>query len=154
MTSIITDWRVKGSLSDAVELLTRMQDWPRWWGSAHRSAEVLGAGEFVMRSRGVLPLRWTARITEARLPYRWEVEATGDLHGRGIWRLRQAGSVVEVEYAWHPARLSLVAGASHRWAMAQGRSALAEEMERLASLRGPSPLADQTAQPARLGAVQ
>lgn len=154
MTSIITDWRVRGSLSDAVHLLTRMEDWPRWWGGAHKSAEVLGDGHFAMRSRGLLPLRWTARITEARLPYRWVVVAEGDLHGRGIWSLRQAGSVVEVEYDWRPAGLSLLSGTSHRWAMAQGRLALAEEMERLSRLQDTAPLADHAAQPTRLRAIQ
>lgn len=154
MPNIITDWRVRGSLSDAVQLLTRMEDWPRWWGSAHKSAQALGEGQFLMRSRGLLPLRWTARITEARLPYRWVVEATGDFHGRGIWSLRQAGSVVEVEHDWRPTGLSLLSGTSHRWAMAQGRIALTEEMERLSHLQNSGPLADRAAFSAGLPAIQ
>lgn len=132
---IITDWRIKGSVSDVAGLLNRIESWPLWWGSVYRSVKAEGDGSFAVRSKGLLPLglRWSARIVEDNLPYRWVVEASGDLHGRGIWNLRQAGDVVEVEYDWHPAGLPLIAGlssASHRRAMATGYSALCEELAR------------------------
>ena len=93
-----------------------------------------GAGRRVaLHTRGRLPytLRWQARMVEDRRPHGWTIEATGDLVGRGVWRLEQRGELVAVRYDWQVAVekpllrpltpiLRPVYAANHRWAMARG----------------------------------
>lgn len=155
---VFTDWRVKGDLADVVRLLTSVADWPRWWGQVIRSVSPTGDG-FVIRSKGLLPLglRWHLRPVEAALPYRWVTEITGDLQGRGLWHLRQAGAVVEVEHEWQPHGLPFLSGvgnATHRWLLGQAKTAVTAELERLGRMGNLPILPDHTAPPARLGPIQ
>ena len=39
-------------------------------------------------------------MVEADRPHRWTIEATGDLEGRGVWRLEQRGDLAAVDYDW------------------------------------------------------
>ena len=36
----------------------------------------------------------------ADVPHRWQIEVTGDLTGRGEWRLSQRGEMAQVTYDW------------------------------------------------------
>lgn len=163
---VFTDWRVKGDLGQAVQLLTGVADWPRWWGQVIKSTAPDPSGEgFVIRSKGLLPLglRWRLRVVDQSLPYRWVTEISGDLQGRGLWHLRQAGAVVEVEHEWQPHGLPFLSGvgnATHRWLLAQAKSALITELEAPGRV-GNLPLspdlarsANQAAPPARLRPIQ
>ena len=154
---IITDWRVKGRLADVVRLLTKVEDFPRWWGNVHAAVVPRGPDTFAVRSRAILPLRWQARVIEAAPPHRFVIEASGGLAGRGIWHLRQAGDVVEIEFDWQPAhrpRLGWLTVWSHRRAMSCGQSALRAEMARINRIGTMSGVADHTTLRPGLPAVQ
>ncbi len=156
---IVTAWRIRGNLPDVARLLIGMEDWPSWWGSTYRSVTLKDDGSYAVRSKGLLPLtlRWTARIVPQSLPNTWMVEASGDVHGHSYWNLRQAGVVVEVENDWHPIGLPLLGSLtapSHRWAMAQGKDALCEELLRLRRMGNLPMLPDQAAHPTGLSAIQ
>jgi hypothetical protein len=99
--------------------------------------------EVAVHSRGWLPyaLRWIGRVVAADRPHGWTIEATGDLVGRGVWRLEQRGERAEVGYDWQVRaekpvlkRLAPVLkpafAANHRWAMARGLQGLRRELAR------------------------
>ena len=156
---IVTDWRIKGNLSDVARLLLRMEDWPMWWGGTYRAVKLRDDGSYLVRSKGLLPLslRWTARILPQSLPYAWVLEMAGDLNGHSCWSLRQAGVLVEVENDWYPfgpPLLGSLTAPSHRRAMAQGQQALHAELARQGRMGDPPMLPDPPAQPARLSAIQ
>jgi hypothetical protein len=105
----ITHWHVTGRIEDVYDLIANPVGYPRWWTSVYLEAEELARGDenglgrrFRLHTKGFLPytLRWESCAIEAKRPYRLEIRATGDLHGRGIWALRQNGPLVHVNFDW------------------------------------------------------
>jgi uncharacterized protein YndB with AHSA1/START domain len=147
---IPTTWRVKGTIEQVYDLLSRPRDFPRWWPEVYlevaelRPGDANGVGRVVaLRTKGKLPyeLRWQAEMTAAQKPHRLSVRARGDLEGRGEWQLHQDGDSVIVTYDWtvlatrswmkvlapllHP-----VFAWNHRWAMQRGLEGLVRELAR------------------------
>ena len=98
------------SLPETFALLRNSVEYPRWWKGV-RSAEVLrrgdgdGVGDVIeFRWRSLLPytLRFQLELTRVEAPHLMEAEATGDLIGRGTWRLYE-GRGVAVVYEWRVA---------------------------------------------------
>src|SRR5262249_22356738 len=96
-----------------------------------------------LKTKGWLPytLHWQSRITGSRRPYGFDLEASGDFVGRGIWSFKQDGAVVNITYDWRILAekpllrwLSFLFkpmfSANHRWAMAQGEQSLRLELRR------------------------
>jgi hypothetical protein len=124
-------------------------------GVVREGAGGAGDGEVEGPTRGALPytLRWHFRVTESDFPHRFALEAWGDFRGRGEWRLRQDGPVVDVTYDWRVRaekpllrRLTWLLrpafAANHRWAMRQGEASLRRELARRAAApRSPPSLA-------------
>lgn len=62
-----------------------------------------GVGKLVrLHTKGWLPytLRWEFRSVASSYPHGYEVEAVGDLEGRGRWRFEQDGDCVNAAYVW------------------------------------------------------
>jgi hypothetical protein len=83
------------------------EGWPEWWPGVE-SVERLVQGEdsgvgsgFRNRWRSVLPymLEFDARTTRVERPRLIELEAIGELAGRGRWRIFP-GAVLAVTYEW------------------------------------------------------
>ena len=147
----ITLWRIEGTITEVADVLKNAVELPRWWPSVYLDVRELesgdqdGIGKVVsLHTRGWLPytLRWQFRVTEARYPYGYTLEAAGDFNGRGIWTLEQEGKWVNVTYDWKVRAdkpllkafsflLKPVFSANHRWAMARGEESLRAELERL-----------------------
>jgi hypothetical protein len=145
-----TEWLVEGSIEEVADILLEAERLPEWWPEVYLSARVIdpggpdGLGRTVdLHTRGWLPytLRWQARLVESRRPHGWMVEATGDLVGRGVWRLEQRGELAAVSYDWRvrvekpllkafTPILAPVYAANHRWAMARGLAGLRAELAR------------------------
>lgn len=147
----VTHWRVFGTVEEISEVLSRPEDYPRWWPAVYLSAREVAPGNgngegrtVALVTTGWLPytLDWTLRVTESRAPLGFAFEATGDLVGRGRWELESAGSAgVDVTLHWEvradkrliaavsPA-LRPVFAANHRWAMRRGEVSLVLELAR------------------------
>ncbi|MGB8815544.1 MAG: SRPBCC family protein [Paracoccaceae bacterium] len=147
---IVTRWRIEALADEVAAILTDAQSLPDWWGEVYLAVQIADPGDangvgrkVSVRSKGRLPyqINWVARLVAADLPHGWEVEATGDLQGRGVWRLTQNGPITEAVYDWRVKAerplfrlLSPVLGPlfawNHRWAMARGEAGLRREVIR------------------------
>lgn len=147
---LVSDWAVAGTLDEVSAILSEPDAMPRWWPEVYLSVRVVepgdadGLGRVVdVVSRGWLPytLRWRGRVTEVDPPHGWTIEASGDLAGRGVWRMDEADGRVHVRYTWEVAVeapvlralapvLRQAFAANHRWAMARGEAGLAREIAR------------------------
>lgn len=148
--SIPSSWRVKGKVSDVYDIVSTPTDFVRWWSSVYLEVEELepgaedGVGRIVrLHTKGKLPytINWVAKATQIEKPHRIVLEATGDLQGRGEWRLEQSGEWVDIGYSWTVVitkpwmrfllpLLKPVFVANHRWAMQQGEAGLRKELAR------------------------
>jgi hypothetical protein len=149
---IPTLWRVQGRIEDVADILSRPEDFPRWWGDVYLRVEAVRAGDangigqaVAVHSKGWLPYRldWEGTLVENHMPASWTVEATGDLVGRGIWTLTQKDEFAEINYDWSVRSDRLLFRllapffrwlmiSNHRWAMARGERGLRRELARLA----------------------
>lgn len=147
---LVTCWRIPAQIGDVADILTLPQDFPRWWGQVYLAIRQTDPGDadgigrrIEVHSRGWLPyhLHWQGTLVESDLPHRWVIDATGDLTGRGEWRLVQRGPVAEVTFDWRiradrplfrllAPLFAPVLAWNHRWAMAQGEEGLRSELAR------------------------
>jgi hypothetical protein len=148
-----TIWRIKGTVEQVYDVLSRPRDFPRWWPEVYLEVNELKAGNadgvgrvVALRTKGKLPyeLNWQAEMTAAEKPHRMSVRARGDLDGRGEWRFRQDGEWVVATYDWTVLAakpwmavlaplLKPVFAWNHRWAMQRGFEGLERELERRAT---------------------
>lgn len=110
---LISRWQVAAAPAAVWDLLSRIEDWPRWWPHLH-AVQVRhrppqgGAGlRADLHWRG--PLRYglrlhlltTRAVRGAQGHCEIEGRASGDLQGRGLWLLSPvAGGGTEVIYRW------------------------------------------------------
>jgi hypothetical protein len=141
-------WLIPAPIEVVWEYLRGGEDYPRWWNSVYDSMtkEVEGDGDGIGRVyactvHGALPykLRLKLESTHIEKPYRMEVRSTGDLEGRGIWRLKSVQGATEVTYDWKVrATYPLIRALSpllkplfeynHTWCMQHGESDLQREL--------------------------
>ncbi len=147
----VSHWRVKGLLEEVFTLLKQPERLPLWWPSVYLAVEELQRGErngigrqLALKTKGWLPytLNWVLEVTEVLPNEQLSLRASGDLEGRGTWMLAQDGDYVNISYEWevmvHKPLLKQFAplfkpvfALNHRWAMAQGQTSLALELQRL-----------------------
>lgn len=147
---LVTSWRVYGTAEEIFRVLEAPAELPRWWPSVYLAVQELEPGgpdgvgrEVALVTRGWLPytLAWVLRVARADPPYELEIEAEGDLDGRGLWTLEPAGAWTWVTFEWavetrKPLLTALsplfspILAANHRWAMARGEESLALELAR------------------------
>ncbi len=146
---IVTNWLLAGNAAEVADILTDTESFPRWWGDVYLGITVLEPGDecgigkiIAVHSKGWLPyhLNWTGKLVSEDLPHTWQIEATGDLVGKGEWRLSEPETnVVAVTYDWVVAAdrplFRLLAPVfrpvfawNHRWAMAKGLQGLRREL--------------------------
>jgi uncharacterized membrane protein len=103
----LTTWLIDAPVDRVWEVLNDSAEYPAWWKGV-RSVELLAPGDDLgvgqvsrFSWRSVLPytLRFDMRVTRVEPPYLIEGEATGELEGRGVWRLYD-GSGTAVVYDW------------------------------------------------------
>ncbi len=143
-------WRVPGEIGDVYATLTDSEALPRWWPEAYSTVRVVAKGDEQgvgritdITTRGVLPYEvvWRVTITETRPPKLIRLAASGDVIGRGEWRLRPDGGDVLLTYLWRVrvARawmqrfeflLRPIFVANHKWVMRRGELGLRAELAR------------------------
>jgi hypothetical protein len=146
----VTNWRVEGTCGEVADILRDALALPRWWPAVYLRVDQLAAGDEAqvgqrvrLLTKGWLPytLNWEFVVVESQYPNGFTLQASGDLDGRGEWTFVQQGSEVEITYDWRiradkPILRALsfllkpLFEANHRWAMAQGETSLALELER------------------------
>lgn len=147
---LVSEWRLEADIEAVAAVLATPERFPEWWPEVYLAVDELDRGRpdgvgrrLRLLTRGFLPyrLRWVATVVESDRPHRWAVAATGDLVGRGEWRLTQEGAETVARYDWSVAaakpslrRLSPLLAPlfawNHRWAMARGREGLVRELGR------------------------
>lgn len=146
----ITRWRVRGTPQEVSDILADPLDLPRWWPAVYLRVREIEAGDasgvgrrIELFTKGWLPytLLWQFTSTGNNYPYGFEIEATGDFVGRGVWTIEPDGDWVNLTYDWRiradkPLLRSLsfllkpIFAANHRWAMARGEESLKLELAR------------------------
>jgi hypothetical protein len=147
---IVTRWTVEAPLARVADLLTDAERFPDWWGDVYLGILIAAPGDangigrrVRVHSKGWLPyhIHWTGTLVESDRPHRWVIEASGDLNGRGEWRLTQHGPLTDAVYDWRvtadrplfrilsPILAPLFAW-NHRWAMKKGEEGLKRELAR------------------------
>ena len=148
--AFLTEWRIEAPRELIYDILVAGEDLPRWWPDVYLSAEADGpaGGSAIgtrirLHTRGWLPytLRWTAETVRAERPSGFEIRATGDFDGRGIWAFEQQGPETYCRFDWRlraekpilrylSFALKPIFRWNHRWAMARGYEHLKEEVAR------------------------
>lgn len=139
----VTHWRVEGDREVVYEILKDGERYPEWWRPAYVSCRRVGKEAVTALVRAKLPytLEFTSELVREKRPEEIEIRATGELHGRGLWSLRQSGSFTEVDFHWDvQARKPWVRALSfllkplfrwnHDWVMKTGEPCLQEEVSR------------------------
>jgi hypothetical protein len=145
-----TDWRLKGTVQEVIDIMEDATQLPRWWPSVYLDAKRRKDGdanrvgeEITLYTKGFLPytLSWEFRITKIEPQKSITLETWGDFVGRGIWTFYQEGEDVRVTYDWKIRaekpllrRLTIVMrpvfSANHHWAMTMGKQSLELELAR------------------------
>lgn len=146
----ITSWRVRASAEEVFEIISKPEEFPRWWPDVYLSVIDLAPGDehgvgrrVRFHTKGWLPytLHWDSTCTGVDRPRRLAITASGDFVGRGVWTFEQDRDHVSMTFDW---RLSAekpllrhmsflfkpIFSANHRWAMARGRESLERELAR------------------------
>jgi hypothetical protein len=143
-------WRLQASPREVYEALQDPTQLPRWWPAVYLEARELcpaahpdGRGRRVaLWTKGWLPytLRWDLEVVEVRADG-FALDASGDLHGRGDFRILPSQSGTMVLFDWRvradkPLLRALtpwlrdVFAANHAWAMRTGEESLRLELRR------------------------
>ena len=120
---IVTHWRVAGTIAEVVAVLDDPKDLPCWWPAVYLDVVQVKPGgehnvgaEYDLFTKGYLPytLRWRLRLAEVISNEQFHVEAvSGDLVGKGVWKLSQNDLVVEIDTIGRCAPRSRYSGAYH-----------------------------------------
>ncbi|HWH45348.1 MAG TPA: SRPBCC family protein [Thermoleophilaceae bacterium] len=142
----LTTWLIEAPVEPLFDAIHASERWPEWWRGV-RSVERLedgpdgsdvgAVGRYVWRSRIPYPVVFETRITRIERPHLLEGEASGELAGRGTWRLFEHEGLTAVVYDWDVRTtrawmnlLAPVAGPvfrwNHDWVMARGGEGLAK----------------------------
>jgi hypothetical protein len=147
----VTEWDFTAPIESVFKIIENGGEFPRWWPDVYLAARVekLGRADHVgdkvhFHTKGWLPytLRWTAEVVSMTPPTDFELKASGDFVGRGIWHLTQSGATTHVRFDWIIiAEKPLLRYCSfiakpifswnHKWAMARGYEHLQEELARI-----------------------
>jgi hypothetical protein len=147
----LSKWRFEqSSLTEVADILEDTASLPLWWPELFKSVKIVKPGvehglgqiaECVCRARLPYSLHFRYTVVEQRYPNGSTIDSTGDLIGRGIWRLDSRAGGVDVEYSWQvrlekfwlrllsPVLRPLLAW-NHEWSMARGEEGLRREIVR------------------------
>lgn len=148
----ITHWQVEARPEEVYRILEQAERLPLWWPAVYLDVKTTkendehGVGrEVALFTKGWLPytLRWRSRLIRKDFPHGFEIEAFGDLSGKGIWSFEQApnSSVCRITYDWRIEAnkpilklfsfiLKPIFSANHHWAMRKGAESLRLELLR------------------------
>jgi uncharacterized protein YndB with AHSA1/START domain len=144
----VNRWFVPHAPEEVWEVLTRVADYPKWWGKVYLKVDTLDGPEPRVGSRvavltkGWMPyrLRWTITTKALERPGRIEVSAVGDFNtDSSQWVLTPKDGGTEAALYWNPRVekrlvklfspvLKPLFKSNHYWAMDQGQKGIVAYM--------------------------
>ncbi|HEY5095196.1 MAG TPA: hypothetical protein VII69_08790 [Candidatus Eremiobacteraceae bacterium] len=147
----LSKWRFEdSSITEVADILEDTASLPTWWPELFRSVRIVQPGsehglgrvaDCTCKARLPYTLKFRYTVVEERYPDGSTIDSTGDLVGRGVWRLNAHANGVDVEYSWKvrlekfwlrvlsPFLRPLLAW-NHEWSMARGDEGLRREISR------------------------
>jgi polyketide cyclase/dehydrase/lipid transport protein len=139
----VTHWKVRGPIRTVYDILKDGENYDRWWRPAYVRTDVVGTKKVRALVRAKLPytLDFMTELVREDPPRELEIKSTGELAGRGIWKLVQNDGSVDVTFFWDvSAEKPLVKLLSpilkplfrwnHDWVMKTGEPQLQAEVDR------------------------
>jgi len=104
----LTTWLIEAPVVAVWEAIHDAERWPEWWPGVESVVELDPGGEQKVgsvarqrwRSRLPYAVEFESRTTVVERPFRIEGVTSGDLEGRGRWRLFERDGVTAVIYEW------------------------------------------------------
>src|SRR5262245_2835221 len=102
----VTIWKVDAPIQTVFDAILHSERWPSWWRAITEVQEVQpgqpdGIGNerrYTWRTSLPYGLTFNVRVVRIDAPRLLEGNATGELMGTGLWRLRQEGDVMFLRY--------------------------------------------------------
>ena len=106
--ALVTQWHLAAPIERVWDAIHAVEDWPRWWRYVKAVVELQKGDEngvgavrrFTWASRLPYSLSFEMRASQVKWPTFMEGIATGELTGRGRWRLAVEGATTRVSYEW------------------------------------------------------
>lgn len=137
--SFVTHWKVRGPIRAVYAILKDGKNYSRWWRPAYLKSEEIAPNRVQSLVRAKLPytLIFTTEPVRENPPHEFEIRASGELAGTGLWKLRQEGEWTYAEFHWNVrAEKPLVRWLSfllkpifkwnHDWVMKTGEACLSQ----------------------------
>ncbi len=145
----VTHWRVRGPIQTVYAILKDGAGYSRWWKPAYLQTEIVGP-QFVrslVRAKFPYTLDFKTELVRENPPRELELRASGDLTGRGLWKLRQEGDITAVDFYWDVRAEKMVVKLlspflrfffqwNHDWVMRVGEKGLRKELTRNNPVQG------------------
>jgi hypothetical protein len=98
----VTHWKVRGPIRLVYDILKDGEHYDRWWRPAYVRTTVVGTKKVRASVRAKLPytLDFTTELVREDPPREFEIRATGELAGRGLWKLEEKDGFVAVTFYW------------------------------------------------------
>jgi len=137
----VTHWKVKGPIQVVYNILKNGPGYAQWWKPAYVRSDESGPQKVTSLVRAKLPytLTFTTELIRENFPHDFEIKATGELVGTGLWKFRQEDAETLVDFYWDvQVAKPLVRWLSlflkplfkwnHDWVMTMGEKGLQEEI--------------------------
>jgi len=106
--ALVTHWHLGAPIERVWDAIYGVEDWPRWWRFVDavlvvQKGDANGVGavrRFTWTSRLPYALTFEMRSSAVDRPTFMEGIASGELTGRGRWRLAAEGETTRVSYEW------------------------------------------------------
>ena len=147
--SFVTHWRVRGPIQTVYDILKDGESYSQWWQPAYVSTRAVGTKKVRSLVRAKLPytLDFTTELVRENPPYEFEIKSTGELSGKGLWKLEESGDgMVNVTFFWDVRAnkfwvrflspiFKRIFQWNHDWVMELGEKGLVKEIEYRLSLQ-------------------
>jgi hypothetical protein len=139
----VTHWKVRGPIRLVYDILKDGEHYDRWWKPAYVRTDVVGNRKVRAMVRAKLPytLDFTTELVREDPPREIEIRASGELSGRGLWKLEENSGDVAVTFYWDVRAekpwvkflsplLRPLFKWNHDWVMRAGEDRLQSEIDR------------------------
>jgi uncharacterized protein YndB with AHSA1/START domain len=104
----LTTWVLEGPRPPVFQAIWDSERWPEWWPGVESvrvlekgDEEGLGSlGRYVWKSRLPYRLEFDSRVVAVDRPSYMQGRVSGELEGRGRWRLFEEDGITAVTYQW------------------------------------------------------